>query len=199
MLFAALIDVVAPLAIPVGVLLGLLVVLLTRSGRKAVQDGYEQGRRFREKLVGSSREDEERSAFLAHEERSEQLTERKPPANPGREESSEQVTRQRPRAVPTSEEFEATLRRSSWLRRVFDGGTPEGRVRVEYNGRGIGHESVFVDGARAREVTSFFWFVPRFDFLLGRRPGVIEVRVWPWLTVRSFRLWVDGVCVYSEG
>ncbi len=70
---------------------------------------------------------------------------------------------------------------------------------VIYQGRGIGHESVLVDGAVALRLVSFLWFAPRFPFRIGSHDAAIEVRIWPWLAIRSFRLSVDGEAVYSEG
>jgi hypothetical protein len=93
----------------------------------------------------------------------------------------------------------AALIRSSWLRRVLEVRTDDGWFLVEYNGRGLGYESVWVNGELALSSTSLMWFVPRFDFSLGPRPAVVEVRVWPWLTIRSFRLTVDDVVLYAEG
>ena len=98
------------------------------------------------------------------------------------------------------DELIAELVSTSWLRRQFIVILPEGKAHVEYYGRGIGFESVFVDGFTVKSETSFGWFVPEFHFRLGnRRRGVIKIRVWPWLAVKSFELWVDGQLLYGEG
>src|SRR5262245_11481914 len=99
-----------------------------------------------------------------------------------------------------SNDLGAELVHSSWLRRQFIVILPEGKSHVDYYGRGIGFESVFVDGFAVKSETSFWWFVPEFRFRLGnRRRGVIKIRVWPWLAVKSFELWVDGQLLYGEG
>ena len=94
--------------------------------------------------------------------------------------------------------IQASLERSSWLQRSFHVVTPEQHHMLRYHGRGIGWEGVFVDDVLVARETSLAWFVPRFDFRLGECSGVIEVRVWPWLTIRSFRLSIDGVLLYEE-
>jgi hypothetical protein len=71
---------------------------------------------------------------------------------------------------------------------------------VEWNGRGLGYESVRIDGVTVDRRPSSVWFVPEFEFdLPGGYQGFLEVRVWPWLGVRALRLSVDGHVVYSEG
>lgn len=84
------------------------------------------------------------------------------------------------------------------LRRVFTVEMPWGSYTVEYFGRGLGWEGVRVDGVLVAGDVSGLWFIPRFDFTLGAGPAVIEVRVWPWLAIRSFHFEVDGTVVYRE-
>ena len=93
----------------------------------------------------------------------------------------------------------ATLISWGWLLRQLEVELPEGRFIVTYNGRGFGYESVYVDEQVAEHATSLLWFVPVFVFPLGRRLGTIEVRVWPWLALRSLHLIVDGEVLYAEG
>jgi hypothetical protein len=69
---------------------------------------------------------------------------------------------------------------------------------VDYDGRGFGYEQVNFDGSILR-ILSLWWYVPRFEFKLSGWPSVVEVRVYPWLTLRSFALQVDGEVLYSEG
>ncbi len=92
----------------------------------------------------------------------------------------------------------AKLIHRGWLRRAIEFSLPDGPHVVEYDGRGIGFEHVSVDGAVLRK-TCWFWFVPRFEFKLGGWPGVVEVRVWPWLLLRSLMLRVGDRVVYAEG
>jgi hypothetical protein len=100
--------------------------------------------------------------------------------------------------VPIDAPIEVTLKESSGLRRLLDVVTPEGFYFVEYNGSGMGYETVLVNGKVVCQPSSLLWFVPRFEFKLGRRRAVIEVRVWPWLRISSFRLRIDGELVYEE-
>src|SRR5262245_10935313 len=93
----------------------------------------------------------------------------------------------------------ATLYYRSWLRRVLEVHTDEGWFLVEYNGRGFGYESVYVNDELALASTSLVWFVPRFEFRMGPHPAAVEGRVWPWLAIRSFRLIVEDAVVYAEG
>jgi hypothetical protein len=91
------------------------------------------------------------------------------------------------------------LLKASWLRRVIEVSTPQGLAVVEYNGRGIGYESVLIDGKVARRVWSGPWFVPHFDFEVLGRPASVDVRVWPWLGIRDLVLQIDGKAIYAEG
>lgn len=92
----------------------------------------------------------------------------------------------------------AILKERSHLRRLLEVETSEGIYFVEYNGNGLGYESVYVNGREAVKSVSMLWFVPRLEFRLGRLPCAIEVRIWPWLGFRYFALEVDGVIAYEE-
>jgi hypothetical protein len=85
-----------------------------------------------------------------------------------------------------------------FLRRILEVDLDGAAHTIEYNGRTPGYERVSVDGALAAWHWSFFWFVPRFDFSIGSFAARVEVRVWPWLAVRTFRLTIDGTTVYSD-
>ena len=91
----------------------------------------------------------------------------------------------------------ARLIRRGWLLRGIELWLSDGVHLVEYNGRGFGYEQVSVDGAVIRK--SWYWFVPRFEFKVGGFPSVVEVRVWPWLLLRSLVLRVGDRAVYAEG
>jgi hypothetical protein len=90
------------------------------------------------------------------------------------------------------------LIRTGWLRRAVEVTLPDGTHVVDYDGMGIGYEQVSVDGAVIRECCPY-WFVPRFESKLGGHPFVVEVRVWPWLLLRSLVLRVGDQVVYAEG
>ena len=85
-----------------------------------------------------------------------------------------------------------------WLRRVIEFTLVDGSHVVEYDGRGVGYETLKVDGIVIRKM-DWLWFVPRFNSKLGGWPLIVEVRVWPWFLLRSLVIRVDGQIVYAEG
>jgi len=96
----------------------------------------------------------------------------------------------------------AHLMERTLLKRVLEvtlDDSPTTRHIVTYSGRGIGSERVLVDGEVRSRHASYLWFVPRFSFRIGDRQALIEVRVWPWFGLRSFRLTVDDQVLYEEG
>jgi hypothetical protein len=90
---------------------------------------------------------------------------------------------------------------SGWLYRKIQLPTPLSAT-VEYSGRGVGFESVRIDGLIVARKTNLLWFVPHFDFVVstpcGDLAGAIDVRVAPWFTISRFSLAIDGKEVYSE-
>lgn len=95
----------------------------------------------------------------------------------------------------------AFLIERTWLKRVFEVTLDDSGQRpykVVYHGRGIGYEAISVDGAIVSRHTSLLWFVPHFPFRIGGQDATIDVRVWPWFAIRSFRLSIDGETLYSE-
>ena len=95
--------------------------------------------------------------------------------------------------------MEARLKDKGWLRRTLAVSTADGSYTVEYSGRGAGYETVAVNNEIVVGETSNAWFVPQFEFKLGTMPAVLDVRVWPWLAVRSLTLSVGGTVLYNEG
>src|SRR5262245_31887393 len=92
----------------------------------------------------------------------------------------------------------ATMQKGGWVQRLLEVHTDEGWFLVEYDGRGV-FEYVRVNGEEVARDTYWYWFAPRFDFRLGRHPAVVEVRMWPWMVIRSFRLTVGDEVLYAEG
>ena len=90
------------------------------------------------------------------------------------------------------------LDEKGWLYRALEVATPEGTYRVTYNGRGLGHESVTVNGAFAAGQMSVLWFIPEFSFSVGSMRALVKVKVWPWLAIRRFELVINGESVYYE-
>lgn len=74
-------------------------------------------------------------------------------------------------------------------------------AEVEYNGRGLGFETVRVDGEIVARQSSPWTLAPclRFTISAGSRlvPARIDVR--GVLTLGAFRLWIDETMVDSEG
>ncbi|MEK6235151.1 MAG: hypothetical protein N2C14_10585 [Planctomycetales bacterium] len=113
---------------------------------------------------------------------------------------------QSPKTQPRVKTNGAWLASSRWLCRTVlleDGG-----ASITYNAWGPGYESVCVESGMEKIVVREgglrnWWFVPRFDFdvpVSGRvLRGRLEVRVWPWLAMRIFHLYVEDQLVYAEG
>lgn len=94
--------------------------------------------------------------------------------------------------------FAATLIEKKWLYRRFEVLTPHGVTEVIYDGRGIGYESVLIEGQPILSKTSVWWYIPEFSFNVGEYSGEISVRVWAWLSIKSLSLQVDNQILYSE-
>jgi hypothetical protein len=90
------------------------------------------------------------------------------------------------------------LKSRSWLKRVIEVPTANGPVLVTYNGRGRGTETVAVENDKI-VTRSRLWFVPRFELVHNNDKFVIQVRVWPWLTIRSLTVQHNDELIYSEG
>jgi hypothetical protein len=78
--------------------------------------------------------------------------------------------------------MKATLEARSWLRRRLRVDMPDGAFVVHYSGRGIGYESVWVNGIRVPARGDGLWFAPLFELpqrMLPRHDG------WPVRRIRS--------------
>ncbi len=84
--------------------------------------------------------------------------------------------------------MKCTLQKKAWLYRQYEIETPEGRFKVEYDGRGMGFESVLVEGQVAERRQSLVWFEPTFEFVVGSLPAQMEVRVWAWFQIKSIKI-----------
>jgi hypothetical protein len=101
-------------------------------------------------------------------------------------------------AIISGNKYDAALVARGWLYRALDVTTPRGVFRIIYDGKGMGYESVMVDGKIASR-RSGAWFVPEFIFMIDALPARVCVQVRPWLAIRSFSLEVDGQTIYREG
>lgn len=86
-----------------------------------------------------------------------------------------------------------------WLKRVVEVTDDDMITTLVYSGRGIGSEKVVVDGAETTDRSELLWFVPRFEIAHGGDEYVVQVRVWPWLALRSLRIEKNGAQIYAEG
>jgi hypothetical protein len=62
----------------------------------------------------------------------------------------------------------------------------------------MGYEEILVDGKTAKRTISIFWYVPRFEFIIGNQTAVVNVGVSPLLKIKKFDLEIEGETVYSE-
>lgn len=85
-----------------------------------------------------------------------------------------------------------------WLYRVVRLDTTDGPHEVIYYGRGFDYECVFVDGKVVSKSKSVFWHTPEFRFQVGSMDVAVNVRVWPWFTIRKFWIDINGKTVYTD-
>lgn len=75
-------------------------------------------------------------------------------------------------------------------------------ITLEFNGRSL-VDRVLVNDREVVRKTSWWRIAPRLAFTLpsGTGPinGLVEIRVWPWLALRGFRVSIADREVYSEG
>jgi len=95
--------------------------------------------------------------------------------------------------------METKLLSRQWLKRVIEVAEGDAVTRLVYSGRGIGSEKVAVDGVESTDRSRLLWFVPRFEVASGEDNYVFQVRVWPWLTLRSLVIEKNGEQIYAEG
>jgi hypothetical protein len=58
---------------------------------------------------------------------------------------------------------------------------------------------LFLPGRSSGNLGSPLGFITRFHFEFLEAPATIDVRFWPWLTLRGFSFRVGGLLLYSEG
>ena len=96
------------------------------------------------------------------------------------------------------EQIRAALEKATWLRRMLRVYSPCGEYQIEYSGRSLVHERIVINGRLRRQQRIRNWFRPVFRFFAGSRPAAIVLRVWPWLTIRSFHLVIDNQVLYCD-
>ncbi len=75
-------------------------------------------------------------------------------------------------------------------------------LTLEFNGRSL-FDRVLINGRPVARRISWWRITPRLDFALSvgseQVTGCVEVRVWPWLALRGFRVTIADRVVYTEG
>jgi len=94
--------------------------------------------------------------------------------------------------------FVANLIEKRRLVREFNVITSEGVFEVIYDGTGIGYEEIIVHNQTASRKKSYLWYVPEFEFYIGKLSAKVEVGVSVLLKINRFNLTISGENVYSE-
>lgn len=85
-----------------------------------------------------------------------------------------------------------------WLFRRVNVKTAKGNFNIAYFGSGLGYECVFVNDELVSRKDSKYWYVPNFNFNYQGLNFSVNVRVYPWMTIRQFWIEIDGKIIYSE-
>lgn len=93
----------------------------------------------------------------------------------------------------------AELIEKGWLYRTIRLKTTGGFKTLTYYGRGAGYECVLVNSEVVSKNKSLLWYTPEFRLRVDSMDVVVNIRVWPWLTIRKFWIEVDSNMVYAEG
>ena len=86
-----------------------------------------------------------------------------------------------------------------WLQRTIKIEHEDKSVIIHYTGLTLNLGSVLVNGNCVRSQRSRIWFNSKFDFDIRGEHYSLEVRIWPWLAVRSFSLANFNGQVFLEG
>lgn len=91
-----------------------------------------------------------------------------------------------------------TLEKASLLYRRWEFQGWDGPHTLEYNGKGMGYESVLIEGQEVCRLPSHSWFVPRFDFEFMGRDTTLLVQVAPLKGTIQFAIWQGNHCLYQD-
>lgn len=89
------------------------------------------------------------------------------------------------------------LLKKAWLFRAIQEESLQ--LLITYSGRGLGSESVTINGDHYTQPSMGLWYIPTFDINHEDNHIIVHVRVWPWMALRSIRISVDSKEIYSEG
>ena len=84
-----------------------------------------------------------------------------------------------------------------WLKREIK--IPDCEEAITYSGRGFGTEKVSIGINEFPSQSEYGWFVPEFDFKHNGIHYNVQVRVWPWVALRSLEVYQNERLIYSEG
>lgn len=93
----------------------------------------------------------------------------------------------------------AELIKKGWLKRAIRTNNSENEYLITYNGRGFGSECVTVNDDECTRYSVKSWFVPSFELANSLRTFRVEVRIWPWLAIRSLYVYLNDDLLYKEG
>ncbi|MGC4047472.1 MAG: hypothetical protein QM758_27060 [Armatimonas sp.] len=91
------------------------------------------------------------------------------------------------------------LQKASFLYRRWEFQDWDGTHTLEYNGKGVGYESILLDGQEIRRTPSATTFVPRFDFPLQGQDTTLLIHIHPWPIATRLTIWQENNCLYNEG
>lgn len=94
-----------------------------------------------------------------------------------------------------------TVKERGWLKRVIEITDRDETIVLTYNGCGSGYELVSIqgDGYVEDRRSSLVWFISRFDLSYKNSQYVVDMKIWPWLTIKSMVVKKDGDVIYREG
>ena len=91
------------------------------------------------------------------------------------------------------------INNNTWLKRTLRIEINKYIFNLEYNGRGLGKEEVMLNGVSLNRQSSITWFAPTFEIKNNNDTFKVEIRVWPWLSIRSMYVFLNNDIIYKEG
>jgi len=88
---------------------------------------------------------------------------------------------------------------SRWLYRRIEIELEDSDLELVYSSLSVGSERIMVNRNVCEIVSNGAWYIPYFDIEVEGKYIEVEARVWPWISLRSLLVTVDGIPVYSEG
>mgnify|MGYP000235112444 CR=1 FL=1 len=88
---------------------------------------------------------------------------------------------------------------SKWLYRRVEIELEDSDLELVYSSLSVGSERIMVNRNVCEIVSDGAWYIPYFDIEVDGKHIEVEARVWPWISLRSLLVTVDGELVYSEG